>query len=129
MDSSDLTQAVLRAGHLISLVSLFGTLVFLAAVAPAAFAKDGAGDVPTRGRLVRLARGSAALALATGLAWLVIQAALIAEASSVIETLDALPIVALHTQFGCFVLMRPALLMAVLPLVRPTFAAHCSASA
>lgn len=98
---------LLRGAHLISLVSLFGTLVSLATVAPAALA----------GRLVRLARWSAALALSTGLAWLMVQTALIAETNSVVDTLHALPIVALHTQFGRFMLVRFALLTTALPLI------------
>ena len=88
-------------------MSLFGTLVSLATVAPAALA----------GRLVRLARWSAALALSTGLAWLMVQTALIAETNSVVDTLYALPIVALHTQFGRFMLVRFALLTTALPLI------------
>jgi copper resistance protein D len=116
MDAIDLAQAILRGAHLISLVSLFGALVFLAVVAPAALAEAGAAGEPARRRLVRLARCSTALALAAGLAWLVIQAALIAGANSAVGTLHALPIVALHTRFGCSVLVRFSLLMAVLPL-------------
>jgi hypothetical protein len=94
MTATDLVQATLRAAHLISLASLFGTLVSLVTVLPAALTEAGAGGEPARCRLVRLARWSAALALATGLSWLVVQAVLIADANSVLEALDALPIVA-----------------------------------
>jgi len=117
MDLSVAAQAVLRGAHLIALLSLFGTLVFLAAVAPAALAEAGAAGPPARRRLLRIARLSAALALVIGIAWLVLEAAIIAGAENAASALHALPTVALDTQFGRFVLLRLALLVAVLPLV------------
>src|SRR2546423_1707491 len=52
-----------------------------------------------------------------GFAWPVTRAAVIAGADAVAGTLHALPIVALHPQFGRCVLVRCAVLIAVLPLV------------
>src|SRR5947209_5890847 len=100
MEPTDLAQVILRGAHLISLLSIFGTLVSLAVVAPAALAEAGAAGKPARRCLVRLARWSTVLALATGFAWLVSQAALIAGANSAVDILHALPVVCSATGHG-----------------------------
>ncbi|MBV8398661.1 MAG: CopD family protein [Acetobacteraceae bacterium] len=117
MSVIDLAQGIVRGAHMISLVSAFGTLIALAVVMPAAFAKADQTGEPTRASLVRLARYSTVLALLTGLAWLVIQTRIIAGADSIGDTLHALPIVAVHTQFGRLLIARCVVLTAMLPLL------------
>ena len=73
-------MALLRGAHMTALVSLFGTLVFLTLVAPAALA-EAARDAPRlRRRLLRLARISAVFALIVGIAWIAVESAVIAGA-------------------------------------------------
>ncbi len=57
---------LLRGCHLLALASLFGSLVSLALVAPAALNEAGSAAAPARARLVRLARWSDAAALLIG---------------------------------------------------------------
>lgn len=134
---TDTTLALLRAGHLLALASLFGTLVSLALVAPTGLTSTGPNDArqrdtglseaglgeasvmaaPATQRLVRLARWSAALALLIGVGWAALQASVIAGATSVGETIVALGTVARGTQFGHLVLFRFVLLLGAFPLL------------
>ncbi len=128
MSTLEIVVALLRGAHMAALVSLFGTLVFLTLVAPAAVA-EAAQDAPRlRRRLLRVARISAALALIVGIAWIAVESAVIAGAGSVAMTLQALPVVALRTQFGQWLLVRGVLLLAVLPLLRPWRAGNAVAT-
>ena len=128
MSTLETTVALLRGAHMAALVSLFGTLVFLTLVAPAAMAET-AKDAPRlRRRLLRLARISAALALIVGIAWIAVESAVIAGAGSVVMTLQALPVVALRTQFGQWLLVRAVLLLAVMPLLKPWRAGNAVAA-
>src|SRR5271166_4454047 len=118
MSTLEIVVALLRGAHVAALVSLFGTLVFLTLVAPAAVA-EATKDAPRlRRRLLRVARISAVLALVIGIAWLAVESAVIAGAGSVATTLHALPVVALRTQFGQWLLVRGLLLLAILPLLK-----------
>ena len=128
MSTLEIVVALLRGAHVAALVSLFGTLVFLTLVAPAAMA-EAAEDAPRlRRRLLRVARISAALALIVGIAWLAVESAVIAGAGSIAMTLQALPVVALRTQFGQWLLVRGVLLLAALPLLRPWRAGNAVAA-
>ncbi len=118
MSTLEIVVALLRGTHMAGLVSLFGTLVFLTLVAPAAMAEATKDASHLRRRLLRVARISAALALIVGIAWIVVESAVIAGADSVAMTLQALPVVALRTQFGQWLLVRGVLLLAVLPMLR-----------
>lgn len=118
MNTINVLVSLLRGAHVAALVSLFGTLVLLLVVAPAAMAEAVAEAVRVRFVLLRLARISAASALIVGLAWLVAETAVIAGADGVAMTLRALPVVALKTQFGQWLLLRLVLLLAVTPLLR-----------
>ncbi|HME27054.1 MAG TPA: CopD family protein [Acetobacteraceae bacterium] len=128
MSTLEIVVALLRGAHVAALVSLFGTLVFLTLVAPAAVA-EATKDAPRlRRRLLRVARISAVLALVIGIAWLAVESAVIAGAGSVATTLHALPVVALRTQFGQWLLVRGVLLLTVLPLLRPWRAGNAVAT-
>jgi putative copper export protein/mono/diheme cytochrome c family protein len=116
MGSQDIIVALLRGVHLVALISLFGTLLFLDLVAPAATAGDADETVRTRRLLLHLARASAACALLAGVAWLTEAGAVMAGTRGVAMALHALPVVGLQTQFGQWVLVRLALLIAVLAL-------------
>jgi putative copper export protein/mono/diheme cytochrome c family protein len=111
--------ALLRGMHVLALVSLSGTLVFLTLVAPSAMAEATTDAPQLRQRLLHLARSSTVCALIIAIAWLVVETVVIAGADSVAMILDALPTVAARTQFGQFLLLRCALLLLVLPLLTP----------
>jgi putative copper export protein/mono/diheme cytochrome c family protein len=102
--------ASLRGAHMVALASLFGTLVSLAYVAPA----DAAG---ARRRLAALAWWSAGLALVLGVAWLLLQSAMIAGAEAVASALRAVLLVCRDTQFGHLILLRLVLLVGAWPLL------------
>ena len=117
MSTLEIIVALLRGTHVATLVSLFGTLVFLTLVVPSAVTEAPVEAPHLRRRLLRLARISAASALAIGIAWLVVESAAIAGAGSAAMTLHAVPVVALRTQFGQWLLARGVLLLVVLPLL------------
>jgi len=114
---TDTILASLRGFHLLALVSLFGTLVSLALVAPAGLHEAGDTATAARQRLVRLAQWSELLALVIGAGWLVLQSATIASTTTVGGTLAALVTVARDTQFGHVVSLRFVLLLAAFPLL------------
>jgi putative copper export protein/mono/diheme cytochrome c family protein len=118
MSTLESVVALLRGAHVAALVSLFGTMVFLTIVAPAAMAEATKDASRLRRRLLRVALISAAVGLTIGVAWIVVETAVIADAASSAMTLHALPVVALRTQFGQWLLVRGMLLLAVLPLLR-----------
>ncbi len=119
MSPTEIVVASVRGAHVAALVSLFGTLVFLTLVARTAMAAAPDDAPRLRRRLLHLARASAACALVAGAAWLVVETVIIAGADDVATTLQALPVVAWQTQFGQWLLLRDALLLAVLPLLWP----------
>lgn len=128
MSTLEIVVALLRGAHMAALVSLFGTLVFLTLVAPAAMA-EAAKDAPRlQQRLLRLARISVVLELIVGIAWITVESAVIAGAGTAAMTLQALPVVALRTQFGQWLLVRGVLLLGVLPLLRPWRAGNAVAA-
>jgi putative copper export protein/mono/diheme cytochrome c family protein len=116
MGSLEIVVVLLRGVHLAALLSLFGALLFLAVVAPAATTAGNTQAIRARLLLLRLARGSAALSLLAGVAWLTAASAVIAGTRGIAMALHALPVVALQTQFGQWVLPRLGLLIAVLVL-------------
>jgi putative copper export protein/mono/diheme cytochrome c family protein len=116
MDGLGIVVALSRGVHLAALMSLFGTLLFVAVVVPGGATVDAAETIRTRRLLLCLARGSAACALLAGVAWLIVAGAAIAGTRGIAMTLHALPVVALQTQFGRWVLLRLVLLIAVLVL-------------
>jgi putative copper export protein len=119
MSALEIVVAFLRGTHVATLLSLFGTLVFLTLVVPSAMAEAAVEAPHLRRLLLNLARISAAFALIIGMAWLVLESAVIAGAGSVATTLHAVPVVALRTQFGQWLLVRGILLLVVLPLLGP----------
>jgi len=119
MSSVEILVASLRGAHVAMLVSLFGTLVFLTLIAPAAMSQAAELAPSLRQRLLRLARISVAGALILGMGWLLVETVIIAGADDLDSTLAALPVVAWRTQFGQWLLLRGVLLLIVLPLLRP----------
>lgn len=106
---------LVRGVHVAALLSLFGTLIFVAVMA------EGLRDAARlRGILHRLIRVSAACALLAGVAWLAMESAVIAGADNVSTTMQALPVVALRTQYGQWFVLRCVLLIVllVMPLSR-----------
>ena len=119
MSTLEIVVALLRGTHVAALVSLFGTLVFLTLVVPSAMTEATAEAPHLRRRLLRLAGISGASALIIGVVWLVVESAVIAGAGGVAMTLHAVPVVALRTQFGQWLLVRGVVLLVVLPLLGP----------
>jgi len=118
MAAEAIILALLRGLHLVAMASLFGTLVCLAVVAPAALREAGAPSASAgRQRLVTLARWSAALALALGVCWMLLETATIAGADSAGTTVAALGTVLRDTRFGQLILLRLLLLLLALPLL------------
>jgi putative copper export protein len=111
--------AVARGAHLVALLSLFGTLIVAALIRPAvlADASADAGRLLDR-KLALLLQGSGVGILLTGLAWLSVQAADMAGATTVSETLTAMPIALLDTQFGEALLVRMVLVLVAMALAR-----------
>lgn len=116
MDSSALFLALLRGAHVAAVLSLFGTVVFGLAIAPAARAGGSQAAVATDRHLAHLARISAGLALLLGAAWFAAETAAIGGVRSLPAVVALLPAVALHTQLGHWLAARLALLLAVLLL-------------
>ena len=112
MTALETGASLLRGVHVAALASLFGTLLFLVAVVGVE-----ATSPHLRYLLLRLARISAALALFAGLAWLGSETALVADTDSLKATLQALPVVALQTQYGQWFVLRCGLLIAIMPLL------------
>jgi putative copper export protein/mono/diheme cytochrome c family protein len=90
-----------RAATIAPLLSVFGALAFRVLVVPRAL---GRAPAEIRAGLIRqlmwVARISVAAGLAGGCAWLLVETAGMADAASVRETLEAVPLVLGHTAFG-----------------------------
>ena len=118
--SGGVPLAALRGLFDAALFSGFGTLLFWVGVLPRA-----RGRMPARAalaldaRLLLLARASLTAALALGLAWLAAEAALMADADDLAQTLGAIPTVAASTAFGhLLVAQEIGAGLALLPLRR-----------
>jgi putative copper export protein/mono/diheme cytochrome c family protein len=107
MTTQDILVPALRGTHVVSLISAFGTLLFALVIAERS-------AIHLRRVLYRLARISAVCALLTGVAWMAVETAVIADATNFSSFIDAVPIVALRTQYGRWFLFRCALLI-ILP--------------
>ena len=117
MSTLEIVAASLRGAHVAALMSLFGTLVLLTLVVASAMAEATVDAPRLRQRLLRVARFSTIGALITGVAWLMVETMAIAGTDSVASTLHALPVIALRTQFGRWLLLRCSVLLVVAPLL------------
>jgi putative copper export protein/mono/diheme cytochrome c family protein len=118
MSATEIIVATLRGAHVAALISLFGTLVFLVLVARTAMAEAPEAAPHLRHHLLLLARCSVVFALATAVGWLIIETIVIAGTDDLTTTRQALPVVALRTQFGQFLMARAALLLLTMPLLQ-----------
>jgi putative copper export protein len=73
-----------------------------------------------RYRLTRLWWVSGLVVLLAGVAWFTIQSAIIADADTLSDVLDALPVVAMHTRYGNTVLVRLVLVLVATILAFPS---------
>jgi putative copper resistance protein D len=110
MDPSALPMALLRGASLAAVMCFFGVLFFAVRL-----------DLPPsdqattlRRALRKLARISACLAVILGVAWFILEARMIAGATSIGETFAALWPVTLYTQFGPWLLFRIGLVIVAL---------------
>jgi putative copper export protein/mono/diheme cytochrome c family protein len=114
-----LLLALLRSLSVASLFSAYGTLVFRAVVAPKTYARmapEEAGRIDRR--LRRLVGASLAVQAVALLAWLVVEAGIIAGADSLAERVAALMPVLETTLFGHVVLLQLAGVAAVALMLR-----------
>lgn len=102
---------LLRGAHVAGLLSLFGTLVFMAVLLPAE------ADRRLQARLLRFATGSAGGALALGIAWFLGEAAAVAGASGVAGAIRNVPALVAYLLFGQLLLGRLVLLALALGLL------------
>src|SRR5574340_1193353 len=105
-DPGALFLVLLRWSHVAALLSLFGSLLFLVAVAPATRRGDAEHAMMIDPRLARLARAAAGLALLLGAAWYAAETAAIAGVTSASAIIGFLPVIGLHTQFGHWLALR-----------------------
>jgi putative copper export protein/mono/diheme cytochrome c family protein len=99
-------MALMRGLHVATMLSLLGTVGFIAWMLPVA------GPSPdVLRRLVRLWWISGVVALVAGGVWFTLQAAAIAGAEDAADLWAALPVVAEHTRYGNMVMLRLALLL------------------
>lgn len=111
MDTADLALSAARGGQLAASLSAFGVAVFWSVVAPPALRRaDEATSDRIEARWRRLFRASLSVAFATALAWLAIEATVIAEAGSIGEAAAALWPMLTDTRFGHVLAWRLCLL-------------------
>ena len=107
-----LLLALARGLSVAALLSVFGSLLFRAALAPGVLARVEAGETADFERRWRdLFWSSWAVAMLAMLGWLLLQAASMANASSVTAGMAAVPTVLAETQFGHLVLAQLAALL------------------
>ncbi len=116
--SGGMPLAAIRGAFDLALFSAFGTLLFWVGVLPRARRRmpDEAASALDR-RLLALVRGSLALALLAGAAWLGTEAGLMSGADTTAQWRAALPIVAGSTVFGHLLLVQGIGLVAALLLL------------
>jgi putative copper export protein/mono/diheme cytochrome c family protein len=111
--------ALARGLSVAALLSVFGALLFRAAVAPSVLARMETGVSEFNRRWRFLFYWSWSAAIEATLAWLALQAASMASARSVLETASAIPTVLASTSFGHLLVLRLlVLLVTVLVLGR-----------
>jgi len=105
-------QGLVRGAHVAATLSVFGTFLFRALVAPPALAAASADAVARFDRRVgRLASASAAAALVTAAAWCWLQAETFADGDAAARIFSVVPVVLLDTHFGPLVGGRLGLLL------------------
>src|SRR5580692_4884296 len=109
--------ALCRGIHFAAVLSMFGTLVVAAIVAPTAL-RSVAPDTTQQlyRRLTTLLRGSVLVALLVAVVWLLVQAADMAGATGIAEAIRATPIALFDTRFGQALGIRCLLLLLTLGL-------------
>ena len=113
-----LLLCTVRALSVSALLSVFGTLVFRIVVAPKAFARMSAAEIAAgKRRLLMLTQGSAVAGLICNALWLGVQAANMADATSLSELRAAVPDVLTGTLFGHVILAQSAGLAVLLAVV------------
>ena len=107
-----------RAALVAASLSVFGALLFRSVVAPLAYARMAPDTVAAdRRRLRYLLRASAAAGLLAAGAWLVLQAATMADANGLAEAVRAIPTVLARATFGRVLLAQIACLALLLALL------------
>jgi putative copper export protein/mono/diheme cytochrome c family protein len=113
MEALELALTTARGVHVAASLSTFGAVMFWSAVAPPVLRQaDGATASDIEARLLRLFRVSLSVALASALAWLMIDTANIAEAGTASQTAQAIWPVLTDTRFGHVLGLRTTLLVA-----------------
>jgi copper resistance protein D len=112
MDAADLAVTAARGVQVGASLSAFGVAVFWSVVAPPVL-KQGEGAIAAviEARLLRMFRISVAIALVSAMAWLVLNAAYIAETQTLTQTVQAIWPVVTDTRFGHVLCTRIGLLI------------------
>ncbi len=106
--------AVAHGLFALALLSVFGTLVFQNLVAPRSFRGAPAALVERfNGRLVAMNLVGSLVCFVALLAWLLLQAADMADATTVGDAVAAVPTVITNTSFGCLAVVQLALAVAL----------------
>jgi putative copper resistance protein D len=108
-----LVLALVRSLSVAALLSVFGGLMFQVVVAPRALARIETHAATIQTRLDRLLMIGVGINLIATLLWLALQAADLADATSVTTTLAAVPLVVTQTRFGHLVILQLPVMLAV----------------
>ena len=111
MTGPEAVQGLARGIHVAATMSIFGSALFQALVAPPVLASIPAAALVRR-RQAALAWISLAVALVAAVAWLGFQAAAFADGDSLGAVLAAVPLILFDTHFGPLIAARFALLVA-----------------
>ena len=111
MTGPEAVQGLARGIHVAATMSIFGSALFQALVAPPVLASTPAAALVRR-RLAALAWISLAVALVAALGWLGFQAAAFADGDSLGAILAAVPLILFDTHFGPLIAARLVLLVA-----------------
>jgi putative copper export protein/mono/diheme cytochrome c family protein len=111
MDATDLALSVVRGANIAASFSIFGVPVFWSVVAPLPLMQaDAATRRQVGGRFFALFQASLAVVFVTATLWLLIEASVMADAASLVQSLTAIWPVVTDTRFGHVMVLRLALL-------------------
>ncbi len=112
MTWAELAHGLARGAHVAAVLSIFGTAVIRALVAPAALVQIQAEARRTiQRRLARLIWTSLIIAVVAGGLWLVLEASDLAPEPGFASILQTIPIVLLETHFGVLLMARLGILL------------------
>jgi putative copper resistance protein D len=115
MHAAELARALARGLHISGSFCLFGTPLFAAFILPAP------ARTAVRATLRRITWSSLLVASAAAIAWLLLQSANMASATSLTDAINAIPLVIRSTRFGHLLILRECLLIATACCVQTNY--------